>query len=345
MRVLVTGGTGFTGAHTTKALVDAGHEVVLLVRSVEKIDAIVRPLGVGEVGHVVGDMTDRESVARALDGCDAVVHTAALVGLHKKDAEEVLRANPLGAENVLGLAAERGLDPIVHVSSLSAVYHFDAPVLHRDLSLVEPEGAYGRSKVASDRVARRLQDEGVPVVITYPGGIVGPAAGSLVGESNVALVNFVKSGAVLLRDGGWSAIDVRDLAAVHAACVDRRPGPARYLCGGPDLTWPETAAVLRRVTGRRMPVLPISGAAYRGIGRLMDWLGEHTSIESSITEESMRYSSKWVPSDDTPVSTELGIDWRDPATTVADALRSLHRLGVLDTKHLGQLALEERCSN
>jgi dihydroflavonol-4-reductase len=344
VRVLVTGGTGFTGAHTTKALVDAGHEVVLLVRSAEKVDAIVRPLGVDAVDHVVGDMTDRESVARALTGCDAVVHTAALVGLHSKDADEVLRANPLGAENVLGLAAEGGLDPIVHVSSLSALYHFDAPVLHRDLALVEPEGAYGRSKVASDRVARRLQDDGAPVVITYPGGIIGPAAGSLVGESNVALVNFAKTGAVVMRDGGWSAIDVRDLAAVHAACVDRRPGAARYLCGGPDLTWPDTAAVLRRVTGRRMPVLPIPGAAYRAIGRTLDWVGQRTRFESSITEESMRYSSRWVPSDDGPVVDELGVEWREPATTFADALRSFHRLGVLDAKHLGHLPLEEPCS-
>ena len=62
MKVLVTGGTGFVGAHTVKALVDAGHDVRLLVRSTARIDENVKPLGVDSVDHVLGDMTDADAV-------------------------------------------------------------------------------------------------------------------------------------------------------------------------------------------------------------------------------------------------------------------------------------------
>ena len=338
MRVLVTGGTGFVGAHTTKALIDAGHDVVLLVRNPARIDENVKPLGVESPDFMVGDMTDRALVAAAMDGCDAVIHAAAVVGLDRKRAAEVSRDNPLGAENVLGLAAERGLDPIVHVSSLSALFDPGAPVIHRDLPLVQPKGAYGRSKVESDLIARRLQDEGAPVVITYPGGIIGPPAGALNGESNLTLEVFAKSGCMVMVEGGWSPIDVRDLAAVHVACIEKSPGARLYVCGGPYLTWRSTAELLRQVTGRRFPVIPIPGAAWRGFGRTLDLVTRWVPFETSFSEESMRFATRWVPTDDSPVADELGISWRDPATTFADTLNGLRELGTLLPKHIGRLA-------
>jgi len=338
MRVLVTGGTGFVGAHTTKALVDAGHDVVLLVRNPARIDENVKPLGVDAPEFAVGDMTDRDSVARAMDGCNAVVHAAAVIALDRKRAADALTGNPQGAENVLGLAAERGLDPIVHVSSVSALFDSDAPVIDRDSALVQPKGAYARSKVESDLVARRLQREGAPVVITYPGGVIGPPAGALTGESNLSIELTAKSGVMVLNDGAISAIDVRDLAAVHAACIDRAPGAQLYVCGGQYLTWRRMAELMEEVTGRRFPVLPVPGVAWRSIGRALDLVTNVVSFETSFSEESMSLATRWVPTDDSPVADELGVHWRDAAETIADTLRGLYEIGTLKAKHIGRLA-------
>ena len=338
MRVLVTGGTGFTGAHTTKALVDAGHEVVLLVRSAEKIDVNVRPLGVDVVDHVVGDMTDRASVALVLEGCDAVVHTAALVGLGTKDADEVLRANPLGA-NVLGLAAERGLDPIVHVSSLSALYDFDEPVLHRDLPLVQPKGR---------TAARRWRPTASPgggrpkAALSRP-----PTRAGSSGRSRVPR-GRVQRGARQLRQNrrhgdARRRAGQRSTSAISPPCMpcvsSLVPGSRAVCLRRPRVDLAQTAAVLRQVTGRRMPALPIPGAAYRGAGRLLDWLAERTSVESSNSEESMRYASKWVPIYDTPVGEELGFEWRHPFDLDGRALLA-PPAGVPETKQVQSLATD-----
>jgi len=69
-----------------------------------------------------------------------------------------------------------GLDPIVHVSSYTALLPPDPPgaVLTPDSPVTRPGATYARSKAESDLVARRYQEQGAPVVIVYPGGVVGP---------------------------------------------------------------------------------------------------------------------------------------------------------------------------
>ena len=75
MRVLITGGTGLVGSHTVAAVERAGHEPRLLVRDPARMPR-------AGLDHVVGDVTDGDSVAKALDGCDAVLHAASVVSLH-----------------------------------------------------------------------------------------------------------------------------------------------------------------------------------------------------------------------------------------------------------------------
>src|SRR5689334_12288472 len=119
---MLTGGTGYVGAWTAKACVDAGHEVRYLVRTPEKLARSAGALGLDTSDHVAGDITDAESVRRAMEGCDAVIHCAAVVALGPDDAEWMSRTNLEGARNVLGQAVELGLDPVVHCSSAAAVF-------------------------------------------------------------------------------------------------------------------------------------------------------------------------------------------------------------------------------
>lgn len=71
--------------------------------------------------YTEGDITDGDAVQRALHGCDAVVHSAALVATDPSETHQMLATNLDGAKNVLGGAVELGLDPIIHVSSFTAV--------------------------------------------------------------------------------------------------------------------------------------------------------------------------------------------------------------------------------
>src|SRR5262249_17295660 len=159
---------GFVGSHTTAALLGAGHDVRLLVRDPAKVDRVYAPLGVIVDDRVKGDVLDPYSIVRALDGVDAVVHAAAVVGNSRKRAAAGLHTTPTGAKNVLGAAVEAGIDPIVHVSSVASLFPPPGPLIDLDTPVASPTSAYGRSKVGAEQLARGLQDLGAPITIFYP---------------------------------------------------------------------------------------------------------------------------------------------------------------------------------
>src|SRR5438034_9677911 len=119
MRVLVTGGTGFVGSHTAAALSARGYDIRLLVRSPEKVAPVLGALGLAAPDVVAGDVTDAASVRAAVEGCDAVVHTAALVSLRRGDEERLHAVNVGGTGTVIDAALDVGADPVVHVSSFT----------------------------------------------------------------------------------------------------------------------------------------------------------------------------------------------------------------------------------
>ena len=250
MKVLVTGGTGFVGSHSVKAIGEAGHDLRLLVRSPGRLAPALEPLGVRGVEHVVGDATDAEAVGRAMDGCDAVVHAAAVFSYDAREDREMQRVNARATEVVLGAACEAGLDPIVHVSSYVALLP-PGGVLSGDSPVGEPRGVYARSKAETERMARQLQDQGAPVVITYPGMVWGPHDPHL-GESATLARSVLRGLVPLVPPGGLPIVDVREVAAAHAALLTPGRGPGRYMLAGGTASLAELIDLIRRVTGRRL---------------------------------------------------------------------------------------------
>ena len=337
MRVLVTGATGFIGAWSAKAIVDAGHDVRLFVRDPGKVASTVGTLGVGEAEVATGDITDEASVADALAGCDAVVHCAALVSTSRRHAAAMMATNVQGSSNVLGAAARLRLDPIVHVSSIAALFDPRATVLRIDSGVSGAgAGAYGRSKASVEEYARSLQTDGAPVVVTYPGMVLGPPAGSAFGESAVGVEKLLQYGFTPTSAGAWPIIDVRDLAAVHAACLEPGLGPRRFLVGGQHTPLPAVMASLRRLTGRRLPSLAIPGVALRQLGRAVDTATRVLPVETVFTHSAMEQLTRVRPTDDSAVVVDLGISYRPIDETLRASIDGLLTIGRITPRQAGR---------
>ncbi|WP_156689163.1 NAD-dependent epimerase/dehydratase family protein [Mycobacterium sp. Marseille-P9652] len=327
MRVLITGGTGFVGGWTAKAVADAGHDVRFLVRTPDKLKTSVAQLGVDVSDFAVGDITDRVSVREALTGCDAVVHSAALVATDPRQTAEMLATNMQGAQNVLGQSVELGLDPIVHVSSFSALFHPGLETLTADLPVVGGADGYGTSKAQVEIYARGLQDAGAPVDITYPGMVIGPPVGDQFGEAGEGVKAAVQMHAIPGRSAAWLIVDVRDLAALHAALLEPGRGPRRYMAGGHRVPAAELANLLGQVAGTPMVSVPIPDTALRVAGAVMDRAGRFLPFDTPITWAGMQYYTQMPASDDSPSERELGISYRDPLETLTDTFEALRAAG------------------
>lgn len=335
MRVLVTGGTGFVGSHTAAALLRAGHEVRLLVRDPAKAERVFASLAVPVPDRVRGDVLDRAAVEQSLEGCDAVVHAAAVVANDRRRADEVLRTNPAAARNVLGAAVDAGADPIVHVSSVASLFPPPGPVIDASTPVASPTSAYGRSKAEAERVARALQDQGAPLTIIYPGGVWGPDDPNLT-EQVRAAATLVRSG-VPITSGGLTVLDVRDLAEVICRAVEPARGSRRFILGGHFFTTPELADLLEEVGGRARR-LPSPPRALRAMGRVNDALMRVVPVTFSITYEGMVFLTRGIRTDDSATLAALEVTLRPPSETLTDTLRWLLAEGRLKPRHVPRLA-------
>lgn len=332
MRVLLTGATGFVGSHAVPALRRAGHELRLLVRSREKTFRVLGTQGEPVPETVVGDMTDAESVAEALDGCDAVVHAAAVMF----GSRSAWDANRAGFRNVVEGGRARGLDPVVYVSTVSALFPPQGPVIRADDPVGTLTTPYGRSKIECERRARVLQDEGAPLTVHYPAGVWGPDDPTF-GEAAKGLRDGLRFG-FPLTTGGVSVVDVRDVAEALAASLEPGRGARRYLLGGHFLPWHELAERLSALTGRRVRRFPAPAPVVRLFGRMVDVVKRVAPFDYPVTYEAAVMMTRFVPCDSGPAERELGVRFRPIDETLADSVRFLHRAGHIPDRLAGRLA-------
>jgi nucleoside-diphosphate-sugar epimerase len=337
MRVLVTGASGYVGSHAVRSLLAAGHRPRLLVRDRARAARTLAAIGVdaGDTETCVGDMLDREAVDRALDGSDAVIHAAAALGVTDRRTD-LVTVNVTGTRNVVGGAVARGLDPVVHTSTIAVFVPPAGPVIGADDPLARPRTAYGRSKLAAERYARGLQDDGAPVTIVYPGGVLGPSQPHL-----DALPAGLAAGLNLLwplSPGGVSLLDVRDLGDALARCAEPGQGARRLLLGGHYLPWPRLADLCDELTGVRSRRVPLPGGVMLALGMLLDAAKKVRAFRYPLTRDAAEIMVTLVPSDDAATLAALGLTLRPVEESVADTLRWLAAAGHLRPARAGRLA-------
>ncbi len=326
MKLLVTGATGFVGLHVARCAVARGHRVRVLARDPAKA-ARLFPEGAVEIA--AGDMTDAGAVRAALADCDGLVHAAAAVSLDPRDAARLLRDNVAGAATVIGSACDAGIGGIVYVSSLSTIWALPGPDPSRDSPVRDSANGYARAKAEAERVVRRHQDEGAPVAIVYPNGVIGPDDPGR-SEAVRAFRGFLR--ATLASSGGLASVDARDLALFCVRLLEeKRRG--RFVMGGQFSNWDELVVALEPLIGRPIQRVRAPGALLRAAGSVLDAVRRFRPVPSLISREAMEYATRMRALPNDPALAELGVPLRPLAETYRDTVAWLFATGRIRSAH------------
>lgn len=329
-RILVTGATGFIGQHVVRALLDDGYQVRALCRGTA--DELARE----GVEIVRGDVLDIQSITEAMVGVDAVVHGAGTVSREDADRPYMMKVHITGTRFVVGAAASAGISRIVNLSTSGVVALSDASdmVMHEEdpvpfeLLVRYP---YYLSKFLADRAAAdaiRLSGAACELITLNPSLVLGP--GDVRGSSTQDVRRFLGREIPIVPSGGFSFVDVRDVAqATLRALTHGRPGE-RYLLGTMNLTFAEFFQRLEEVSGVAGPSLPValpgrfSRLAIGALERLAGTIGAKLPVSALEAEMASRY---WYV-DARKAIEELDFSPRDPMQTLLDTVRDIRGLPV-----------------
>ena len=253
MKVFVTGGTGFIGGEVVRQLRARGDEVVCLARSPEK-GAKVAALGCELVS---GDLGDEAALRAGMEGCDAVVHAAAMyeVGIPKSQRPAMWEANVAGTERVMKVALEAKVPRIVYVSTVGIFGNTHKKVV--DESYENPEQGYTsyyeETKLEAHKIVKRMiAEQDLPAIIVQPGGVYGPDDTSQVAD---LLKEFFAGKLILMPfpELGICLSHVEDIAGGILLALDKGKLGETYVISGPATTMRGAVEMVAKVSGRKAP--------------------------------------------------------------------------------------------
>lgn len=262
-RVLVTGGTGFTGGHLCRRLVAEGYQVRTLVRETSHYQDL-QALG---VELVFGDLGDRTSLAPAVAGVETVYHIAALFRPENVTRQDFWRVNVEGTRHLIEASMAAGVRRFVHCSTVGVHGEIKQTPANEETPYA-PGDDYQESKTAGEKVVwQYMRESQLPIVIFRPAGIFGP--GDL---RFLKLFRAIKQRRFLMLGSGevlYQLIYIEDLVEGILRCgtYDNAPGNAYILTGAKPITLNQFVQEIADVvetpfTKLRLPVMPVYWAGY-----------------------------------------------------------------------------------
>ena len=310
MNVLVTGGSGFIGSHVLDALIAAGHEPLIF----DLVPSRHHPPGAYRT--ITGDLTDRETARRAVRGCDAVIHLAAVADVAEVVSDPIRadRVNVHGTQMILEAARRENVNRVVYASTVWVYDNADGTTVHEDTPLARPNHLYTATKLAGElyALAYNAMYGGAHTIVRL-GIPYGPRA-----RTAAVVPSFVlraqRGEALRIAGDGRQArqfVYVEDLAAGIVAALAPQAAGRTYNLVGDELTSIRQVADGVRELVAPVPIVHIderpadvhlvhvSGARAarelgwrpavpfrQGLERYIDWLAETSASPDAVAEAS-----------------------------------------------------------
>ena len=288
--VAVTGATGFIGSAVVKKLAEAGRTVLAVIEP----GADTKNLEGVNVERVTCDVCDFKKMKHVLGGCEALYHLAAIYKTWLPDPEVLYRVNLEGTTATLLAAQQANVKRIVYTSSIAAIGLVSGGLADETtaFNLFDIANDYILSKWQSERIALRFAEGGLPVVVVNPAFPFGPGdvAPTPTGKIILAVLNKEIPGR---GAGGFCTIDVDDCATGHLLAEEHGRIGERYILGNENVTMNDLFDLVGKVSGVKVPRLPIPSGVGTTIALGMEMWADHVSHKAPpATYRSLKYAQR-----------------------------------------------------
>ncbi|MBI2608218.1 MAG: NAD-dependent epimerase/dehydratase family protein [Deltaproteobacteria bacterium] len=287
MKVCVTGGNGFIGSRVVKELVRENYDVRLVLRKTSKTQRISDL----KFEKVYGDILDKESLHKAFQGCDAVIHLACISSWDQIRSGKMEEVAVQGSQNVFEAALHNKIKKLIHVSSAAAV---NANSTQNKISNEETKFTlqnstliYAKAKHKVEKIALEYLKKGLPIVICNPSEVYGENDDDFVTSGN--LRDFIQDWPTLVPHGGTGVVYVGDVAkGIVQALQKGRPGE-RYILSSENLSIKELAELALEAAGKKRKVITLPNGLLMGLVSTLEKIKVKPPIPKDVLEYAVRY--------------------------------------------------------
>lgn len=247
---LVTGASGFVGGHLAEALARQNVKVKLLVRSTSKLP--FKPTVNMEIFY--GDVTDLESLRRAMKGVEVVYHLAGV--LRGSNFLSYCNVNAEGTRKVCQAAAENRVKRLVYVSSLSAAGPSPEAGPIDETVFPQPVSFYGQTKLMGEDIALSYQNR-YPVTVLRPGAVYGPRETDIFEYFKMVASRLVVIGGADTQKISFVYVDDLVDAILLAAHSKKAEGKTYFVSDGQSYHWGDITAYIGKALNKSYVTIKI----------------------------------------------------------------------------------------
>ncbi|MBM72506.1 MAG: hypothetical protein CL847_06965 [Crocinitomicaceae bacterium] len=250
MKVFLTGGTGFIGAHLINALLAEGKQVHALVRTPAKASS----LPVEGVTIYKGDILDLKSIKEAMQGCEEVYHLGGNASIYEKDPQRYYTINVDGTKNVIDTAIDLGIKRMVFTSTAGVLGPSVGGVVTEDKKREVPFfNEYESSKAEAEELVRKyVAEKEIEVMIVSPTRVYGYYLFGEPASVSLLISKYIKGNWKIIPGDGTKVgnyVYVDDVVSGHMLAMKNGLKGETYILGGENYSYNEFFNVLKEVSG------------------------------------------------------------------------------------------------
>ncbi len=320
-RILITGGTGFLGAHIVRQFLDAGEKNLKVMAS--RVPEWMKDAG---VKAVEGSVTNRDDVAKACKNVSAIFHLAGKVSRDNDDAMSMNNVHLAGTRLLCEAAKEAGVETMILASSSGTIALSEDEQVF-DETFPQPvdvfsQWAYYASKYYQERTAiNEFDGEGRRLVILNPSLLLGPDDERL--SSTKPVLDFLARKIPYSPGGGLNFVDARDAAAAFIAALEKGRHQEKYLLGAANMTFEQFFGRLERLSGVAAPKLKVPKQLAVAGSSIINSVFKNWGKTSPVSPNEVEQAEYFWYFDSTKAIEELEFTPRDPQETLNDTITYL----------------------